>query len=153
MFDHGHIVEKFYEDHLFPIDTNKKGNLYILNSQKDHLCRTKVLYHPKIIADKKETIELTIEGIQQKQTKIVTMVESIVRDNKRCEEKLLDILHLPLDTIIFEEFFIDITLYQIHKAKTPMLTTFIKIRMNSNLNTSIVITSLKVILLMYATKW
>ena len=69
MFDHGHIVEKLYDDHLLLIDTDKKGNLYILNSEKDHLCRTKVLYHPKIIVDKKEAIKLTLEGIQQKQTK------------------------------------------------------------------------------------
>ena len=64
MFDHGHIVEKLYDGHLFPIDTDKKGNLYILNSEKDHLCRTKALYNPKIIADKKDTIRLTLEGFQ-----------------------------------------------------------------------------------------
>ena len=35
-FDHGHIVEKLYNNYLLPIDTDKKGNLYILNSEKDH---------------------------------------------------------------------------------------------------------------------
>ena len=85
MFDHGHIVEKFYDDHLFPIDADKKGSLYILNSEKDHLCRTKVLYHPKIITDKKEVIKLTLEGIQQKQKKVAATAELIVRDNKRYE--------------------------------------------------------------------
>ena len=144
MFDHGHIVENFYDNHLLPIDTDKKGNLYILSSKKDHLCRTKVLYHPKIIANNKNTIKITLEGIQQKQIKCVTTAESVVRDNRRCEEKLLDILPLPLDTVITEEKFIDISLDKMHKTKIPMLTAFIKIRMNSNFNTHVVIASLKV---------
>ena len=64
IFDHEHIVETLYDDHLLPIDTYNKGNLYILKSEKDNLCRTNVLYHSKIIADKKEAIKLTLEGIQ-----------------------------------------------------------------------------------------
>ena len=63
MLDNGNIVEKFYDNHNFPINTDKKGNKYVLNSEKDHLCRTKVLYHPKIISDKKEVIKQTFDGI------------------------------------------------------------------------------------------
>ena len=70
MFDHGYIAEKSYDDDLFPIDTDKKSNLYILKSKKDYLYRTKVLYYPKIMADKKEAIKLTLEGIQQKHKKV-----------------------------------------------------------------------------------
>ena len=73
-----------------------------------------------------------------------TTADSIVRDNRRCEEKLLDILPLPLDAVITEEKFIDISLDKMHKTKIPMLTAFIKIRMNSNFNTHVVIASLKV---------
>ena len=114
-----------------------------MNSEKNHSCRKKVLSHPKIIADKKEATTFILERIQQKQTQVATAVESIVRDNKRCEEKLLDTLHLPLDTVVTEETFIDITLDQMHEAKIHMLTALINIKMNSNINTHVVIASLK----------
>ena len=52
-------------------------------------------------------------------------------------------LILPLDTVITADTFIDITLDQMHKATIPLMTAFIKIRMNSDLNTPVVIASLK----------
>ena len=66
MFDNGNIVEKFHDDRNFPVDTDKKGNKYMLNSETDRLCRTKVLYHHKIISDKQELIKQTLDGIQHK---------------------------------------------------------------------------------------
>ena len=67
-------------------------------------------------------IKQTFDGIEQKQTKVVTTAESILRDNKRCEEKLHNILRLPLDTVIDEETCLDINLEQMHKATIPLLT-------------------------------
>ena len=52
-------------------------------------------------------------------------------------------LVLPLDTVITGGTFIDITLDQMHKATIPLLTAFVKIRMNSDLNTPVVMASLK----------
>ena len=41
-----------------------------------------ILHHPKLIVDKKESIKLILEAIQQRQTKVVTTTESILRDKK-----------------------------------------------------------------------
>ena len=101
------------------------------------------MYRPKIISDRKESIKQTLDGIQQKQSKVVTTAEYIIRDNKRCEGKLLEILRLLLDTAINEDMFLDITLEQMHKGTILLLTAFIKIRMNCDLTTSVVTASLK----------
>ena len=53
MYANGNIVESFYNANQFPIDEDKNGNQYVLNSEKDHLCRSKILYHPKVVNDKK----------------------------------------------------------------------------------------------------
>ena len=41
MYAKGNITEGFYNEMKFPIDEDKKGNKYVLNSEKDHLCRSK----------------------------------------------------------------------------------------------------------------
>ena len=53
MYANGIIVKGFYNDKQFPIDEDKKVNQYVLNSEKDHLCRSKIMYHPKVVNDKK----------------------------------------------------------------------------------------------------
>ena len=98
-----------------------------------------ILHHPKLIVDKKESIKLILEAIQQRQTKVVTTTESILRDKKEFEGKLLATLELPLDSIISEDTFIYITLDHMLKATISMLTAFIRIRFNSNVTTSVVI--------------
>ena len=52
MFKCGNVLERFYDDHHFHVNKGKKCNKYIWNSDKDHLRRTNVLYHPNIILDK-----------------------------------------------------------------------------------------------------
>ena len=79
-----------------------------------------ILHHPKLIVDKKESIKLILEAIQQRQTKVVTTTESILRDKKESEGKLLATLELPLDSIISEDTFIYITLDHMLKATISM---------------------------------
>ena len=51
MYANGNIAEGYYNEMQFPIDEDKKGNKYVLNSEKDHMCRSKILYHPKVVND------------------------------------------------------------------------------------------------------
>ena len=48
MYLHGNISEQFYSKHDFPLDADKHNNNKFLNSEKDHLYRSKILYNPKI---------------------------------------------------------------------------------------------------------
>ena len=69
MYDNGNIGEDFYDENEFPLDSDKDGKTYILNSVKDHLCRSKIMYHPKILADKKELINNKIAAIDNEKVK------------------------------------------------------------------------------------
>ena len=47
MYDNGNIGEDFYDEDEFPLDIDKDGKTYILNSVKDHLCPSKISIIPK----------------------------------------------------------------------------------------------------------
>ena len=52
----GEVYEKFYDDLNFPVDQDIDGGVWKLNSSADHLTRSKVLYHPTVIAKKGRVI-------------------------------------------------------------------------------------------------
>ena len=52
MHSEGEVSEKFYDDLNFPVDQDIDGGVWKLNSSADHLTRSKVLYHPTVIAKK-----------------------------------------------------------------------------------------------------
>ena len=54
MYSEGEVSERFYDELGFPKDTDKKGNIWLLNSSADHLTRSKILYHPTVIKKRKD---------------------------------------------------------------------------------------------------
>ena len=52
MFSEGDVCEMFYDDMGFPFDYDHNGNIWKLRSDADHLTRSKVMYHPSVIAKK-----------------------------------------------------------------------------------------------------
>ena len=52
MLVYDEVSEEFYESHNSPVDMDVKGNMYILNSDADHLTWSKILYHPSVLAQK-----------------------------------------------------------------------------------------------------
>ena len=87
MYLNGNISEQFYAKLDFPLDADKHNNKYILNSEKDHLCRSKILYHPKILADKKALIDTKLAAMDKDKTAKISSAEAIVRQNVRYEKK------------------------------------------------------------------
>ena len=66
-----------------------------------------------------------------------------MRDNKKCEEKLLFLLGCPIDTTVTNTIFTDITLDQMSKANATMLGAFIKIRLVQDLTDRCIIATRK----------
>jgi hypothetical protein len=133
MYLNCNISEQFYAKLDFPLDADNHNNKYILNSEKDHLCRSKILYHPKIFADKKSLIDTKLAAMDNDKTAKISTAEAILRENKRCELTFLEIMSLLLDSPITTEVFELLTIDQIMKANVSMLSAFIKIRLNENL--------------------
>ena len=82
MYLYGNISEQLYSKHGFPLDADKHNNKYILNSEKDYLCHSKILYHPKILADKKDLIDTKVAAMKKGNTTKISTVEVILRENK-----------------------------------------------------------------------
>ena len=59
-----------------------------LKSDADHLTRSKVLYHPSVIAKKNEDIRLCLEAQTSKEIKIYENAKCIFEANKDFEAKL-----------------------------------------------------------------
>ena len=57
MYKCGEITESFYDDTKFSIDFDLKENIYKLNSNDNNMNRSTVLYHPRILADKRAVIK------------------------------------------------------------------------------------------------
>ena len=66
-----------------------------------------------------------------------------MRDNKKCEEKLLVLLGCPIDTTVTNTIFTDITLDQMSKASAAILGAFIKIRLVQDLTDRCIIATRK----------
>ena len=94
---------------------------------------SKILYHPKILADKKALIDTKLVATDKDKTAKISTAEAILRENKICEQKFLEIMSLPQDTTITTEIVEPLTIDQIMKANVFMLSAFIKIRLNENL--------------------
>ena len=52
MFTDGEVNDKFYDDRNFPLDKDHKGQVWRLNSDADHLQRSKVMYHSSVTPKK-----------------------------------------------------------------------------------------------------
>jgi len=65
---------------------------YVLTSDADHLCRSKVLYHDVIIEKKSGLIENAIRGMIEACDNIYNSARQLLLINATCEEKLSDIM-------------------------------------------------------------
>ena len=59
-------VEDFFNANDFPLDCDHDGNIWHLKSTADHLTRSKVLYHPTVIA-KKTRGDIAMYGCKEHQ--------------------------------------------------------------------------------------
>ena len=71
--------------------------------------------------------------ITKSDNKLINVTEGIVWDNNKCEEKLSLSLGYPIETLVTNTTFTDITLDQMSKPSAVMLGAFIKIRLNVDL--------------------
>lgn len=55
------ISESFFDENNFPLDKNREGNVWRINSTTDHLTCLNIFYHPSVVAENKEEIRLCCE--------------------------------------------------------------------------------------------
>ena len=67
---------------------DSKGVKYILTSDADYLCRSKVLYHDGIVVKKSGLIEDTLRGMIEACDKIHNSSSQMLLTSATCEEKL-----------------------------------------------------------------
>ena len=93
----------------------------------------------KMISDRKLTVDHDEPEMELKKVKIVTLVEFINRYNTQCEQTLLSILNLPINIHITDKVSIDIILDRMTKPTSSLFSAFIKIRLNQDINTHVLI--------------
>ena len=128
MYKCGEITESFYDDTKFPIDFDLKGNIYKLNSNDNNMNRSTVLYHPRILADKRAVIKKAIDLINEDQDSMVYDATRLLVVNKQCEAKLIALCggeDLTNYTTMIQD---KLTHEIIHKCSAMLLNVFIKVR-------------------------
>ena len=63
IFTFGEVSESYYDDHGFPLDKDHKGNVWRLKTSADHTSRSKLLFHPSVIAKKQEEIKIFLSVV------------------------------------------------------------------------------------------
>ena len=89
MFHNGEVSEEYYNENNYPLDKDKGGNIWRLNSKADHLTRSKVLYHPAVIAKKNSDIRLCLEAKTSKELRAYEDAKTLYEMNKDTEVKLM----------------------------------------------------------------
>ena len=89
MFTHGEVSEDFYNENNFPVDRDHEGKKWHLKSAADHLTRSKVLYHPTVIAKKQDVILTCMAAKNAKQLKIRDEANDVLEQNKDCEQAII----------------------------------------------------------------
>ena len=96
IFAHGEVCEQFYDEKFFPLDSDHAGNIWRLNSNADHLTRSKVLYHPSVVAKKNDDIRLCVLTETSKEIKSYEDANALVEIKKDAELKLKHIIQTKL---------------------------------------------------------
>lgn len=76
-----------------------------MNSEADHLCRSKILYHNDIVKTKREKINYAISKFNDNETKNTAIAKKIFEDNIKCQNKMLEIIGLLIETTVNEATF------------------------------------------------
>ena len=86
MFTYGEVSEELFNANEFPLDCDHDGNIWHLKSSADHLTRSKVLYHPTVIAKKQEVILQCMAAKNTKEMKAMDEANDVLLElNKDCE--------------------------------------------------------------------
>ena len=92
------------------------------------MVRSKVLYHPNCVKEKKDAIESIISSKETRWLAKVLIAKKIEIDNKECEKYLLTKLGLPVDTPVTNNVLHDTTIQMFEEPNANLLFAFIKIR-------------------------
>ena len=87
MFHNSEVTEEYYNENNYPLDKDKHGCIWRLNSNADHLRRSKVLYHPAVIAKKNSDIRLCLEAKTSKELRAYEDAKTLYEMNKDTEVK------------------------------------------------------------------
>ena len=88
MFRTGTVSEELFDTHNFLVDRDMNGVTYIRNSTADHLNQSKVLYHPKVLQDKRTAISLAHTATNSTKLKIHEDEKLLLVNNTLCKNKL-----------------------------------------------------------------
>ena len=80
----------FYDDNDYPLDRDHEGNIWKLRSDADHLTRSKVMYHPAVVAKKNEDIRMCVEAQTSKARKTYEDAKCLFEVNKDVEVVLMN---------------------------------------------------------------
>lgn len=127
------ILESFYNDSKLPINSDLKGNLYILNSNANNMNRSTVRYYLNILSDKRAGIKKANNSINIDQDNILYDTARLLVVNKDCEIKLIALCggeENPIYTPMIQE---KLTYEVSHKCSAMLLNAFIRVRILKNL--------------------
>ena len=86
----GDISEDFYDGHIFPIDSDVNEFQYKLVSTVNHFTRSKVLYHQKVLQDKRKAIGVSLLATNCVKSKAHEDAKLLLVTNVECELKLIN---------------------------------------------------------------
>ena len=112
MYSRGEISEAWYDENLCPVDRDNNGESYYLNYQSNYMYRSKVLYHQKILQDKRYMTQYLKDKFESNKIIKVLKAEIIIRHNELCEFCLLKQMKVPEDSEIDTSTFTSSTLDQ-----------------------------------------
>ena len=126
VFSEGEVPEQFYDDKMFLLDRDHRGEVWRLKIIADHLTRYKVLYHPTVIEKKNDDIRLCLEAKTTKEMKAYDDARDLFEINKDCEVKLRESIRETLnnDEVDDEPSLTLSTLGIFDKLKVPILKAF-----------------------------
>ena len=143
MFLEGEVNERFYDDNNFPLDKDHKGQVWTLNSNADHLTRSKVMYHSSVVSKKKEDIRLCLEAQISKELKEYRNANDVWERNKDCERLLKEMItsNSHIETVGENLSFTSASLKMFcdSKINVPLLSAFYRCRTQRDLTDKIVL--------------
>ena len=135
MYHNGEVSEEYYDEKNYPLDRDKEGNIWRLNSNADHLTRSKVMYHPTVIAKKNSDIRMCLEAKTSKELKAYQDAKTLFEVNKDIEVKLLNGIQeqRTQSSLSITPSLSLCTLEMFDKLKVPELTAFYRCRVQVDL--------------------
>ena len=143
MFTYGEVSEDFFNTNDFPLDSDHDGNIWHLKSTADHLTRSKVLYHPTVIAKKQEVILQCMAAKNTKAMKAMDEANDVLELNKDCENALINMVKGTKDCKDMSTIDIlsDTSMIMFAGQRAPLLSSFYKCRFQTDLKKKIVLPS------------